>query len=87
MIGYGQKARMRAERVCSRLSDTPETPGEAWGPPFSVKRRYGTESPRVVLTGATAADEPVSTGYGTVGGFPKKPRPLGTPADRPTWGR
>ena len=33
------------------------------------------------------AGEQVSTGYGTVVGFPKKPTPRGTPADMPTWGR
>ena len=55
MIGDGQKARIRAERVCSRLRDTPKKPGEAWGPTFSGKRRYGTESPRVVLMGAGRA--------------------------------
>jgi hypothetical protein len=33
------------------------------------------------------AGEPVSTGYGTVGGFPKKRTPRGTPADMLTWGR
>src|SRR5687768_16213022 len=42
-------ARLGAERVCSRLRDTPETPGEAWGPPCNDTRRWGTESPRVVL--------------------------------------
>ncbi|HEV8718281.1 MAG TPA: hypothetical protein VGX03_36375 [Candidatus Binatia bacterium] len=31
--------------------------------------------------------EQVSTVYGAVVGFPKKPRPLGKPADRLTWGR
>jgi hypothetical protein len=35
-------ARIWAERVCSRLRDTPEKPGEEWGPTFSAKRRYGT---------------------------------------------
>jgi hypothetical protein len=33
------------------------------------------------------AGEQVSTGYGTVVGFPKKPRPLGKPVDMLTWGR
>ena len=42
-MGYGQKARIRAERVCRRLSDTPEKPGEEWGPSFSDTRRRGTE--------------------------------------------
>jgi hypothetical protein len=55
MIGYGQKARIRAERFFRRLRDTAEKPGEAWGPTFSAKRRYGTESPRVGLTGACRA--------------------------------
>ena len=55
MIGYGQKARIRPERVCNRLRDTAEKPGEAWGPTFSGQRRYGTESPRVVLMGAGRA--------------------------------
>jgi hypothetical protein len=50
-MGYGQKARIRAERVCRRLRDTPEKPGEAWDPTFSGKRRDGTESHCVVLTG------------------------------------
>ena len=40
------------------------------------------EYPGVVLREAQ-----VSTAYGTVGGFPKKPTPLGKPADMPTWGR
>ena len=39
IIGLGQKARIRAGRVCSRPRDTPEKPGEEWGPTFSVKRR------------------------------------------------
>jgi hypothetical protein len=87
MIGYGQQARIRAERIGSRLSDTPEKPGAAWGPQFSAKRRYGTESPRVVLTGVCRAGEQVSTGYGTVVGFPTKRRPRGTLADLLTGGR
>ena len=77
-------ARIRAERVCRRLSDTPETPGDAWGPPFSAKRRDGTESPRVGLQRATPSLEQVSTGYATVAGWLKKPRPLGKLVDRLT---
>jgi hypothetical protein len=61
MMGYGQKARIRAERVCSRLRDTPEKPGEAWGPTCSVTRRDGTESPRVVLIGARRAVQACSS--------------------------
>ena len=49
MLGYGQQARSGAARCSTRLRDTPETPGEAWGPPGSVKRRGGTASPRVGL--------------------------------------
>jgi hypothetical protein len=48
-MGYGQKARIRAARFSTRLRDTPEQPGEEWGPTFSAKRRDGTEEPRVVL--------------------------------------
>jgi hypothetical protein len=33
------------------------------------------------------AGEQVSTGDGTVEGFPKKPRPRGKPVDMLTWGR
>jgi len=47
-------ARIRAERVCRRRRDTPETPGDAWGPPCSAKRRDGTASPRGVLPGKHA---------------------------------
>jgi hypothetical protein len=84
MIGYGHKARIRAERVCSRRRDTPETPGEAWGPTFSGKRRDGTASPRVVLQRVEPRLEQVSTGYATVGGWLNKPRPRGKPVDRLT---
>src|SRR5262245_66236446 len=49
MMGDGQQAKIRAERVRSRLRDTPKQPGEEGGPPFSVNRRDGTESPRVVF--------------------------------------
>ena len=49
MIGDGHKARIGAERFSTRRRDTPEKPGEAWGPQVSVKRREGTESPPVVL--------------------------------------
>ena len=35
----------------------------------------------------SADPEQVSTGYSTVVGFPKKPRPRGKPADMLTWGR
>ena len=83
-MGYGQKARIRAERVCSRLRDTPETPDDEWGPTCSVKRRYGTESPRVVLQWAAPSLEQVSTGYATVEGWLKKPRPRGKLVDRLT---
>jgi hypothetical protein len=38
MSGDGQQARIRTERVGSRLRDTPETPGDAWGPPVSGTR-------------------------------------------------
>jgi hypothetical protein len=75
---------IRAERVCSRRRDTPETPGEAWGPTFSANRRYGTESPRVVLQRAARSLEPVATGYATVAGWLKQPRPRGTLVDRLT---
>jgi hypothetical protein len=39
MMGLGQRARIRAGRVCSRPGYTPETPGEEWGPPCSDTRR------------------------------------------------
>ena len=77
-------ARIWAERVCSRLRDTPETPGEAWGPTFSAQRRDGTEYPRVVLQWAAPSLEQVSTGYATVEGLLKKQRPLGKLVDRLT---
>ena len=48
-MGYGQKARRRAERFSNRLRDTPKQPGEEWGPTFSAKRRDGTEESPVVL--------------------------------------
>ena len=49
IMGYGQKARIRAERFSNRLRDTPKKPGEEWGPTFSAERRYGTEELHVVL--------------------------------------
>jgi hypothetical protein len=49
IIGYGQKARIRAERFSNRRRDTPKKPGEEWGPTFSAKRRDGTEELQVVL--------------------------------------
>ncbi|MGH8056968.1 MAG: hypothetical protein ACREOH_06975 [Candidatus Entotheonellia bacterium] len=55
--------------------------------------RFSTEQPPSVLRGGgnqaelSPAEEEVSTGYGTVGGFPKQLTPRGTPADRLTWGR
>ena len=81
-MGLGQKARLGAGRLSSRPRDTPEKPGEEWSPSCSVKRGGGTEEPRVVLSA-----EQVSTGDGTVVGFPKKPKSLGKPADMLTWGR
>jgi hypothetical protein len=81
MIGDGQKARIRAERVCSRRRDTPEKPGEEWGPNFIAKRGYGTESPRDVLPGTSLPGEAVSTAYATVVGWLKKPTPLGKPGE------
>jgi len=82
IMGYGQKARIRPERVCNRLRETAEQPGDAWGPTFSAKRRDGTASPRVVLQRAALSWEQVSTGDGTVEGWLKQPRPRGTRVDR-----
>jgi hypothetical protein len=81
MIGYSQKAWIKAERFCSRRSDTAEKPGAEWGPTFSAKRRYETESPRSVLPGKALHGEGVSTGGATVGGWLKKLTPLGKPVD------
>ena len=39
IIGLGQKARLRAGRLCNRPRDTPEKPGEEWGPSFDIRRR------------------------------------------------
>jgi hypothetical protein len=55
--------------------------------------QFSTEQPPSDLRGAcnqaelSRAEEEVSTGDGTVGGFPKKPRLRGKPADMLTWGR
>ena len=87
MIGDGQQARIRAERGCSRRRDTPETPGEAWGPTCSVTRRSGTEAPRGVLPRRARAGAEVSTADATGGGWRQKPTPRGTPVDRRTCAR
>jgi hypothetical protein len=42
-LATAKRARIGAERVCSRLRDTPEKPGEEWDPTSSDKRSYGTE--------------------------------------------
>jgi hypothetical protein len=78
----GQQARLGAGRLSLRPRAPPEQPGEAWGPPHRGTRRGGTEDPRVVLH-----EEQVSTAYGTVEGFPKKPRLRGKRADMLTGGR
>jgi hypothetical protein len=87
LIGDGHQARIRAERVGSRRSDTPATPGDAWGPPCSATRRYGTASPRGLRTGVGRAGAQVSTGDGTVVGFPQQRRPRGTLGELLTWGQ
>jgi hypothetical protein len=79
MIGDGHKARIRAARVCSRRSDTPAKPGDAWGPNVSATRGYGTASPRDVLPGTYLPGEEVSTDYATVVGGLKQPTPRGQP--------
>ena len=83
MIGYGHTGQ---DRGGAGLQPTQRHPRD-------TRRRVGSYVQRHTAMGNSVAPssapprEPVSTGYGTVGGFPKQPRPRGKPAAMLTWGR
>ena len=82
IIGLGQKGTDKGWAV---LQPTQRHPRE-------TRRRVGSyvqwhTEMRNGVTPCRAQHEQVSTGYGTVVGFPKKPTPRGKPADMLTWGR
>jgi hypothetical protein len=73
-MGLGQQARIREGRLCHRPRYTPKKPGEESGPAFSDPPSVGTESPRLVLTGAGRTGEQVSTGDDAGRDSPRSPR-------------
>jgi len=73
IIGLGQHGKDKGWAGSIRPRDTPRHPAKS-GVLHTATTVVRNESPRAVFHGRTGAGEPVSTGYGTVVGCPKKPR-------------